>query len=102
MRYVKVFLLSFNHWSVDSAKAYPTFDLRNAKFVSAMGNVCGEIGRLPTAVVLSAELEICDDVPYAVRTFVDMWRGNYRSAQVSINTLRFHSTQNAEKAKEVS
>ena len=60
-------------------------------------------GRIPTSAQLSAaQLNICNNEPYAIRAIVDMWYGKDRSTEVSVNAIRFHSIQNVRKAKKVS
>jgi len=85
-----------------SAKAYPTLDPQNAKFVTALGNVCSAIERLPASAVLSAGLEKRGSIVVASGGFTDIWRGKYHGAQVAIKAFRIYPAQNLKEAKQVS
>ena len=88
--------------SIISAKAYPTIDSPDAKFVTALGDLCGATERLPTSVQLSAGLEKRGDVAVASGAYTDIWRGEYYATPVAIKVFRIYPAQNLEEAKEVS
>ena len=85
-----------------SAKAYPTVDLQDAKFITTLGNVCSTIERLPASAVLSAELEECGTTAVASGGFTDIWRGKYHNAPAAIKTFRAYPPKNLKEAKKVS
>ena len=85
-----------------SAKAYPTVDSRNARFVKALGDLCGAAERLPTSAMLSAGLEKRGNIAVASGGFTDIWRGEYYAAPVAIKAFRIYPAQNLKEAKEVS
>ena len=85
-----------------SAKAYPTIDPPDAKFVIALGEVCGATERLPTSALLSAGLEKRGNIAVASGGFTDIWRGEYYAMQVAIKAFRIYPAQNLKEAKEVS
>ena len=87
--------------SLISAKAYPTINLQNAKFVISLGNVCSATARLPTSAVLSAGLEKRGAIAVASGGLTDVWRGEYNGEQVAIKAFRIYPAQNLKEAKEV-
>ena len=84
-----------------SAKAYPTIDPRNVKFINVLGDVCRAHMQLPTSAILSAGLDKRGDVAITSGGLTDIWPGEYRGAQVTIKVFRIHPSQKREKAKEV-
>ena len=70
--------------------------------MTALGNVCSTIERLPASAVLSTGLEKRGSVAVASGGFTDIWRGEYRGAQVAIKAFRIYPAQNLKEAKEVS
>ena len=96
-----VSFLPRNCCSITSTKAYPTVDSHNAKFVTALGNVCGATDRLPTSAVLTAGLEKRGTIAVASGGFTDIWRGDLHGAPVAIKAFRIYPAQNLKDAKEV-
>ena len=84
-----------------STKAYPTISPRDAKFVTALGNVCSATERLPTSAVLSTGLKKVDDIPIESGGMGDIWQGQDLRGLVAIKALRIHPAQNLKSAKEV-
>ena len=94
-------LLFRDIFSIVSAKAYPTANPQDAKFISALGNVCSAIGRLPTSAVLSAGLEKHGDMALASGGLTDVWRGKLWDAEAAIKALRIYPAKDLKEAKEV-
>ena len=82
-------------------KACQTVDSRDAKSVTAPGNVSNVIERPPTSAVLTTGLQKRGDVAVASGGMGDIWRGEYRGKQVAIKAFRIYPTQNSEEAKKV-
>jgi len=95
-------LLSQYPPSIISAKAYPTIHSPDAKYITALGEVCGTTERLPTSALLSTGLEKRGNIAVASGGFTDIWRGEYYSMQVAIKAFRIYPAQNFKEAKEVS
>ena len=83
------------------AKAYPTINSQDAKFVTALGNVCSVTERLPTSAVLSAGLDKRGNIAVASGGLTDVWRGEYGGTPVAIKAFRIYPAQNLKEAKEV-
>jgi hypothetical protein len=90
---------SWNLPSVISTKAYPTVDLQNAKFITALGAVCSATLQLPTSATLSPEFEELGAAPTGSGGLADIWRREYRGRQVAIKAFRLY--KHSEKMKEV-
>lgn len=88
----------FFHYFV---KAYPTLDSQSAKHITALGNLCGAIQRLPTSAQLSVGLEKRGYIAVASGGFTDIWRGSLSGVQVAIKAFRIYPAQNLKEAKEV-
>ena len=97
------FIVSFsrNHRSTVFAKAYPTLDSQNAKYITALGNVCSAIVRLPASAILSEGLDKRGDNPMPSGGLTSVWKGGLDGAQVAIKAFRVYPAQNLEEAKEV-
>ena len=87
---------------IRSTKAYPVFDLRTAKSINALGEVCSATDRLPTLTLLAAGLEKRGAIAVASGGFTDIWRGEHDGSLVAIKAFRIYPTQNLKEAKEVS
>ena len=95
-------LLSQYPPSIISAKAYPTIHSPDAKYVTALGEVCSATELLPTSALLSTGLEKRGNIAVASGGFTDIWRGEYYSMQAAIKAFRIYPAQNLKEAKEVS
>ena len=84
-----------------SAKAYLTVDSQNAKFVTALGNMCSVTEQLPTSAVLTAGLKKRGKIAVASGGLTDIWRGKYRGTLVAIKAFRIHPSQDLKEAKKV-
>lgn len=82
-----------------SIQAYPTVDSQNARLVTAFGNLCNAIERLPTSAVLFQGLKSRSKVIVAYGRSIETWKGEYRGAEVVIKAL---PAQELREAKEVS
>ena len=71
------------------------------KSVTALGNVCSAIERLPTSAVLSDGLNRQGDIAVASGGSTDIWQGDHRGEQVAIKAFRIHPAQKLREAKEV-
>jgi len=71
------------------------------EFVTALGDVCSEIGRLPTSAVISAGLRKRGGIAVASGGCTDIWRGEHNDTQVSIKAFRIHPAENLKEAKDV-
>ena len=69
--------------------------------MTALGNLCSAIERLPTSAVLKAGLEKRDTIAVASGGFTDIWRGEHGGAQVAIKAFRIYPVQNLKETKEV-
>ena len=83
-------------------KAYSILDSQNAKYITALGNVCGAIQQLPTSAVLSAGLEKCAIIALKPAGLMDIWYGYPGGFPVAIKAHRIYRASNLEEAKEVS
>lgn len=82
-----------------SAKAYPTINLKNAKFVAALGGVCSATEQLPTSAILSAGLKKRGNIAEDSGGTADIWQGEYRGTHVAIKVFRI--SRNLKDAKRV-
>jgi hypothetical protein len=89
-------------FSFTFAKAYPTYDLQNAKYIIGLGNACSAALRLPSSAVLSTGLEKRGTMAVASGGFTDVWRGGLGDLRVAIKAFRIYPAQNLKEAKEVS
>jgi len=102
IRFVEItYYPSWNLPFLIPAKAYPTVNPQNAKFVTALGNVCSATERLPISALLSDELERCSSIAVASGGLTDVWRGQYNSASVALKAFRIYDAQKLKEAKEV-
>ena len=83
-------------------KAFPAFDLENAKHITALGNLCSATQQLPTSAVLTERLEKRGTMVAASGGLMDTWLGDLGDARVVIKTPRIYSVQGLTEAKEVS
>ena len=95
-------IFSLGIYFLISAKAYPTVDSQNAKFVIALGDVCSATQRLPTSAMLSAGLKKRGRIAVASGGFTDIWRGEHYAAQVAVKAFHIYPAQNLKEVKEVS
>jgi hypothetical protein len=92
-------------WTIDRitlTKAFTTIEFYNAKHITALGNVCSAIGRLPTSSVISDGLEERGSIAVASGGFTDIWRGCLGGAPVAIKAFRIYPPQSLKELKEVS
>jgi hypothetical protein len=71
------------------------------KYITALGNVCSAIQRLPTSAVLSARLEKRDIIALAPTGLTDIWYGDLGDTRVAIKTFRIYPEPNLKEAKQV-
>lgn len=85
--------------------AYRTLDLQSARFVTALGDLCSAIRRLPTSAELSSGLEKCGNIAVARGGFTDTWRGEFDDRHcrrpVAIKAFRLYPAQNLKVAKNI-
>ena len=83
-------------------KAYPTLDSQNVRYITALGNLCSSIVRLPASAILSEGLDKRGAIAVASGGLTDIWKGDLRAARVAIKAFRIYPAQNLKEAKEVS
>lgn len=83
------------------SKAYPTLDSQNAKFITALGNLCSATLQLTASAILSEGLEKRGNIAVASGGLTDIWKGGLGRTQVAIKAFRIYPAQNLKEAKEV-
>ncbi|KAF9646894.1 kinase-like protein [Thelephora ganbajun] len=81
-------------------QAYSTIGSQNARLITALGNLCSAIERLPTSAVLFT-LEKRGNIAVASGGFTDIWRGDMGGTTVAIKAFRIYPAQNLKEAKEI-
>ncbi|KAF9644346.1 kinase-like protein [Thelephora ganbajun] len=81
-------------------QAYSTVGSQNARLITALGNLCSEIERLPTSAVLPT-LEKRGNIAVASGGFTDIWRGDMGGTPVAIKAFRIYPAENLKEAKEI-
>ena len=84
------------------SKACPTLGLQSVKHITALGEVCSAIRRLPASAVLAEGLEKHGAMAVASGGLTDVWRGKLGDIRVAIKAFRIYPAHNLKQAKEVS
>ena len=84
-----------------TGKAYPTVETRNAALLTALGEVCSAIGKLPASTTVSVGLRKTGNGAIASGGLRDVWPGEYGGKRVAIGVFRIYSGEKLSEAKKV-
>ena len=66
-----------------------------------LGWLCGTFQRLPDSYLVDGELKIDDEIPLAMRRYVDLWKGDWKGERVVVKFVRFPADGNGTRITKV-
>ena len=64
--------------------------------------LCGTFQQLPNSCLINSELKINDGIPFATRSYADLWKGDWKGEDVAVKLLRFAAGDDRTKITKVS